>query len=557
MALKVLIADDNTSDRMILRAIVRHLGHEVVEAADGEQAVAMFEAHHPDIILMDVFMPNMDGQQAAWIIKQRVGDDLVPIIFLASLHAADELADCLDAGGDDFLSKPYNRVILQAKIQAFGRMRALHAQVAQQRAHLVREQAVAKSVFDSIVHHGAMHLPNVRYLISPMSIFNGDVMLVARQPSGGLSILLGDFTGHGLPAAIGAMPVSEIFYGMIHKGFALREITLEINRKLKTILPTGLFCCANLVDLNFRNRTIEVWTGGLPDNVLFNRRTGQVQILQSRHLPLGVLSPERFRYDPYFFSMDSDDVLYLWSDGIVETGDAQGQMYGETNLLRHFADTATAQRQRIFDAIVADVQNFASDGERHDDHTLLEVGMLSSADLADEEASIAASAHTEGARDWSFSFALRNQSLAHFDPLPLLVHMLMEVPGLRERFSQIYTLLAELYSNALDHGILRLDSSMKASPQGFAAYYQERSQKMAALQEACIEVKLEHRPQGRGGILHLEIEDSGPGFDHQKASFVARQEGYSGRGLPLIKSLCSDLHYLDRGNRVRAVYHWE
>ncbi len=554
-ALTVLIADDNTSDRMILRAIVKRLGHEVIEAADGQQAVAMFEAHHPDIILMDVFMPNMDGQQAAWIIKQRAGDDLVPIIFLSSLHAADELADCLDAGGDDFLSKPYNRVILQAKIQAFGRMRALHAQVVQQRAHLVREQAVAKSVFDSIVHHGAMHLPNVRYLISPMSIFNGDVMLVARQPSGGLSILLGDFTGHGLPAAIGAMPVSEIFYGMTNKGFALREITAEINRKLKNILPLGIFCCANLIDLNFRNRTIEVWCGGLPDNVIYNRRTRHIHVLRSKHMPLGVLQPERFRYEPYFFSMDADDVLYLWSDGIVETGNSEGEMFGEERLMQVFHDPDT--RDQAFDALVERVASFAADGQRHDDHTLLEVSMLSAADLADEAENLGESGLVSGARDWRFLFELRNQSLANFDPLPLLVHMLMEVPGLRERFSQIYTLLAELYSNALDHGILGLDSTLKGSPEGFASYYQMRVQRLAAVQTAHIEVRMEHRPQGRGGELILEIADSGPGFDHQGASFKAKQQGYSGRGLSLIRSLCTDLTYLGCGNRVRAVYRWE
>ncbi|NNM52993.1 MAG: fused response regulator/phosphatase [Pseudomonadales bacterium] len=552
--LSVLIADDNASDRMILRAIVRRLGHDVIEAEDGQQAVQLFASSRPDIVLMDVFMPNMDGQQAAWIIKQQAGEELVPVIFLTSLTDADQLADCLDAGGDDFLSKPYNRVILQAKIQAFARMRTLHAQVQAQREHLVREQAVAKAVFDSIAHHGALDLPNIRYLISPMSVFNGDVMLVARQPSGGLSIFLGDFTGHGLPAAIGTMPLSEIFYGMTSKGFSLRDIAAEINRKLKSILPVGIFCCANLLDLSFRNRTIEVWTGGMPDNVIFNRRTKEIKRLVSHHLALGVLGPDRFRYDPYFIEMDPDDVVYLWSDGIPETNNMAGEMFGEDRLLEVFS---RVDGQHIFDGIVRSVQSFSGQQQQSDDHTLLEIAMLEEKELPDMDDVAVGTAKNLGASHWRMDFELKDSSLIHFDPLPLLTHMIMEAPGLKRRASQVYTLLAELYSNALDHGVLRLDSGLKRTPDGFAEYYRLRTERLQQLNKAKICFRLAHEPSEVGGVLFIEVEDSGPGFDYQAATFAPHAEGYCGRGLPLVRSLCASFEYRGKGNHVCAEYRWE
>ncbi len=552
--LSVLIADDNASDRMILRAIVRRLGHDVIEAADGQQAIELFDSSRPDIVLMDVFMPNMDGQQAAWIIKQQAGEELVPVIFLTSLTDADQLADCLDAGGDDFLSKPYNRVILQAKIQAFARMRTLHAQVQTQREHLVREQAVAKAVFDSIAHHGALDLPNIRYLISPMSVFNGDVMLVARQPSGGLSLFLGDFTGHGLPAAIGTMPLSEIFYGMTSKGFSLRDIAAEINRKLKSILPVGIFCCANLLDLNFRNRTIEVWTGGMPDNIIFNRRTREIKRLTSRHLALGILGPDRFRYDPYFIEMDADDVVYLWSDGIPETHNMAGEMFGEERMLDVFAH---GDGWQLFDAMVSAVQSFSGQQQQSDDHTLLEIAMLEEKDLPDMDDVSVGAAKNVGASHWRMNFELKDSSLIHFDPLPLLTHMIMEVPGLKRRASQVYTLLAELYSNALDHGVLRLDSGLKRTPDGFAEYYRLRTERLQQLDKATICFRLAHEPTSTGGVLFVEVEDSGPGFNYQSATFAPHADGYCGRGLPLVRSLCASFQYLGQGNHVCAEYRWE
>lgn len=554
--LKILIADDNASDRMILKAILRRQGHEVIEAEDGQQAVEMYDEHHPGLVLMDVFMPNMDGQQAAWIIKQKAGDELVPIIFLTSLSDAESLADCLDAGGDDFLTKPYNKIILKAKIEAFSRMRALHLVVQEQREHLVQEQTVAKAVFDGIAHHGALDSPNIQYLISPMAIFNGDVMLVARQPSGGMTAFLGDFTGHGLPAAIGTMPLAEVFYGMTQKGFALKDIMREINRKMKSILPVGVFCCANVVDLNFRNRTIEVWSGGMPDNVLYNRSSGEIRVLKSKHLALGVLSEERFKYDPYFFEMDADDVLYLWSDGIPESQNSDGDMFGEERMFDVFR--SSEDRSNLFHQIVRRVSDFSGGGPQNDDHTLLEVGML---ELEAEEEQPAAEPHetkvVKGPLDWTFDYELRNQSLADFDPLPLLTHILMEVPGLNQQASKVYTILAELYSNALDHGILRLDSRLKQSASGFAEYYRLKSERLTDLQEASIRFVVSHAPAERGGVLTLVVEDSGPGFDYRSATFAHKTEGLSGRGLPLLMSLCQHFEYQGCGNRVFAEFHWD
>ena len=133
--LKILIADDSNSDRLLLRVIIEKQGHPALLATDGLEAVEAFRNDSPDIILLDALMPNMDGFEAARQIKTASGEDFVPIIFLTSLNEADSLAQCLEAGGDDFLTKPYNSVILQAKINAFSRMRRLYSSISMSRLH--------------------------------------------------------------------------------------------------------------------------------------------------------------------------------------------------------------------------------------------------------------------------------------------------------------------------------------------------------------------------------------------------------------------------------------
>lgn len=155
--LKILVADDTDTDRLILESIVRKEGHNVVSACNGLEAVEVYLAEKPDIVLLDALMPELDGFGAARKIKELAGDELVPIIFLTSLSDTESLVQCLDAGGDDFLSKPYNRIILQAKIKSFNRMREMHStmlaqrnQIVQYNNRLLQEQTVAKHVFDNV-----------------------------------------------------------------------------------------------------------------------------------------------------------------------------------------------------------------------------------------------------------------------------------------------------------------------------------------------------------------------------------------------------------------------
>lgn len=129
----------------------------------------------------------------------------------------------------------------------------------------------------------------------------------------------------------------------------------------------------------------------------------------------------------------------------------------------------------------------------------------------------------------------------------------MEVPGLRPHAGTLFTILSELYSNALEHGLLGLDSGWKRDSEGFTYYYSERNQRLAALTEGSINVSLDHCPNASGGCLILEMEDSGPGFSVRPA---ASGEGYAGRGLALISALADNVTFNGQGNQVRVEFVW-
>ncbi|GAA5316913.1 MAG: two-component system response regulator HsbR [Candidatus Pelagadaptatus aseana] len=562
-SLKVLIADDTDTDRMILESIVKREGHQVVSVCNGVEAVNAYEQERPDIVLMDALMPILDGFGAARQIKALAGEELVPIIFLTSLNDTESLVKCLDAGGDDFLSKPYNRVILQAKIKAFSRMREMNITMQEQRdqialhnSQLLKEQAVAKHVFDNIAHTGCLGASNVNYLLSPLAVFNGDIIVAAMRPSGNMLVLLGDFTGHGLPAAIGAMPLASIFYGMVQKGFSMIDILREINQKLKQILPIGVFCCATIVDMDFSGRQIKVWNGGLPDCYIYRKDSGQVDAVSSTHLPLGVLDDKEFRDDYQTFPMNHGDRFYMWSDGIIESRGPEGGMYGEDRLKAVFEGNQLPAE--VFDEVLKDVQAYIGTDERDDDISMIELEMVPADSLEAQEQEFTKHNSTAGLIEWSLDLELKPSTCKIFDPLPLLLNILVEVPGLRRYSGELYTIMAELYSNTLEHGLLQLDSAWKSTAEGFTRYYTEREERLSKLQDGGISFQLSHQTSANGGRLIIVVQDTGQGFSRdENVDLDTQMFEHSGRGIPLVKSLCETLRYSNNGSRVEAVFSWQ
>ena len=560
-SLKILVADDTDTDRLILETIVRKEGHQVFSAKNGLEAVAIFQQERPDIVLLDALMPEMDGFDAARQIKSLAGDELVPIIFLTSLQDTDSLVHCLDAGGDDFLSKPYNRVILKAKIKSFNRMRNLHStmitqrdQLAQHHQRLLQEQTVAKQVFDNVAHSGCLKASNVRYFLSSLAVFNGDVLVAGIRPNGNMMVLLGDFTGHGLPAAIGAMPLASTFYGMVHKGFSMADVLREINKKLKSILPIGLFCCATMIDFNFRRKRIKVWNGGLPAGMIYRPADGSVTPLRSTHLPLGVLPDKSFKDDVQFYDLDAGDRIFMWSDGIHEARNPDGDMFGEERLLEllhHSREPAT-----VFDEILAGVKNFIGSGEQDDDLSMIEIRMDPPESVVHPNYYYThqqASAKVE----WELRFEVKPTSFKTFDPLPFLLNVLTEEPDLRGFSGSLYTILAELYSNALEHGVLGLSGGLKKSPEGFTEYYALREKLLSETVSGFVHIYFAYSSGIEGGTLTLRVEDSGAGFDYSALQGKAiSTSGYSGRGIGIVEKLCKTVRYYGSGNKVEVVFAW-
>jgi len=161
--MNILVVDDSPTIRAALRSLLERMGHAVVEANDGKEALQMYRKDRPGLVLIDVVMPVMDGYEAARHMRETSAEEWVPIIFLSSKEADQDLNRAIEAGGDDYLVKPVSFVVLNAKIRALQRLESMRAK----QLEMSRDLATANRELEKLSRQdGLTGIANRRYFDS-------------------------------------------------------------------------------------------------------------------------------------------------------------------------------------------------------------------------------------------------------------------------------------------------------------------------------------------------------------------------------------------------------
>ncbi|MFN3586726.1 MAG: SpoIIE family protein phosphatase, partial [Moraxellaceae bacterium] len=268
---------------------------------------------------------------------------------------------------------------------------------------------------------------------------------------------------------------------------------------------------------------------------------GEMGPVPSRHLPLGVLAPAAFRYQPEQLALLPGDCLCLWSDGLVERAAPGGERFGEARLRAVLA----RRPADVVGALVAAVQAFSGEAGAEDDCSLVAITALAASTPPPAPARPA-----QGACSWSWE----GRDLCAADPAAVVMAWLHQWPALQDCLSPLATVVGELCNNALEHGVLGLASHHKCDADGFAGYYAARAARLATLETGWLRIRAEVQAAAGAVRVVLAVQDSGHGFDTE--AWPAGCPPYAGRGLGLLASLCRRVEYLPPGNHAIAEFTW-
>lgn len=347
-ALSVLLVEDEESQAMLIAALLGRYGHTVHLAFSGEQAIEKFRQVKPDLVLMDVIMPGLNGYETTSVIRAE-HHEWVPIIFLSGLSDDTDFLHALKVGGDDFFSKPVDPTKLLAKMNVMGRVHTMQLQLTRYREVQEKEAALASVVMNHYLDK-SQNDPRIEYTIESASpSFCGDAISVMPTPDGGLNVMMLDAMGHGLHAAINLMPAITAFIAMSKKGFALDSIVAEINDKVLEYSIPGNFLAGTFLNLDPAASKLTGWIGGTPKVYLNNG--GEMRAFSSSNLPLGILAASELDFKYMSAPWSENSVLLTCTDGVFESQGAAGENLGEDWVFGVIQEYGNTLSTKIFNQV--------------------------------------------------------------------------------------------------------------------------------------------------------------------------------------------------------------
>ena len=375
--MKLLCVDSEPVYREIISLCAEKESLTVKSVGSYEEAILAFKSYVPDIVTLDVIVKGGSGYDLVQKLKALSGSRFVPMIFLAS-HTADSVMDkCFKAGADDFIPKPFNEVLFNIRLKTHMRHVELMKEMYRKNIALTyyqtmieREHEMAHHVLDHIQTRSEKNSEQVAITRLSAASFNGDLALVKTRSDDARLVFVGDFTGHGLPASIGALPVMQTFFDAVDDLVCINELAVRINRILFSILPDYMFCAGYII-LMTQGGEITYWGGGMP-NAFIRRSDGSVDYLRSNHMPLGILSANEFDADLQSNKLYTGDTLIIVSDGVLELKNYHDEMLGDdqvkTLISNVYAEKSLLKAQQIIENKLAE---YRGESEQLDDITLV------------------------------------------------------------------------------------------------------------------------------------------------------------------------------------------
>lgn len=334
--MRVMVVEQNPVGRQYLGAMLTHDGHKVEEVDDVSKALSLFFTTDPEMVFIHADMGDA-GTFLSHQIKQQTSRHFVPIVFMSPV--ADEFALCkfMEGHADDFIEDSMTPIFFRAKIMSIERNSHLYNDFESSRLKTEQEIKLARHMFDSLIRSRRQDVAQLNSWSWSAGHFSGDMVIYEKNSRGDLWVMLGDFTGHGLAAAVGAIPAADVFFSMVDADQDIGQVASAVNKKLFSMLPTGHFCSTCMLSVEFDKPLITLFNGGLPSMRILSAQGEVLARPQSRNLPLGILSPEEFQPQVETFFPREGESLVLYSDGLTEAINPAGEMFGEERLDRVLA----------------------------------------------------------------------------------------------------------------------------------------------------------------------------------------------------------------------------
>ena len=383
---RILVVDDNDDNRYTLTLYLELEGYTNIETAqDGEEAIARLKAERFDLVLLDLQMPKVDGYQVlAWLKSEAPLRDL-PVIMISALNEMNSVVRCIELGAVDYLLKPFNPVLLKARLGATLEKKRLRDQVDAHLARLEEELEAARRLQMAMVPQ-SFPMPSTDFPVDlyasmePAREVGGDLYDFFMTEDGTLCFLVGDVSGKGMPAALFMARAksliriaTELMRSRHGAAAGPAEIIARVNRELCQDNSDLMFVTLFFAMFAPHSGVLEYCNAG--HNAPYRLNATTVETIEgAKGIILGVRADAA--YETRRLSLAPGETVYVFTDGVTEANNVTEELFSEARLEAVLRAAAGFSACDIVRAVGEAVRGFVGAALPFDDITMMAVRRL-------------------------------------------------------------------------------------------------------------------------------------------------------------------------------------
>lgn len=375
---RIMVVDDTDYNRQLIGHFLNSAGWKnLVFCKDGLEALECYKRQRPDLILLDIAMPGMDGVTVCQTIRQEHKDVRTPILIQTAHIGITERTKAFSAGATDFLSKPLYQSELIARVRIQLENRTLIRQLQTFHDRLEGELSVARQM-----QHGLLPSPvqleklhqdtrlEIASFYKPTNELAGDSWGISRFTDDTYGVFLTDLSGHGVTAAINAFRLHTMINLLGETQSDPGRMMESLNAHLNRDLTAGQFAAMTYAVLDLQASTLRYAMAGMPYGLLHNAETQAMQFLDDSAMPLAITLNTTYKTTEVPFPAGS--LLFLYSDAAIETED-DAEQYVEMEAIRDWIahNQEGVHPAHIIDAFIDNIFGQQRLTRLHDDLTLV------------------------------------------------------------------------------------------------------------------------------------------------------------------------------------------
>jgi len=367
----LLLVDDNPTNLQVLYQTLEATGCKLLVAKNGETALSIAQKASPDLILLDIMMPGIDGFEVCRRLKNDPATANIPVIFLSALTDTKDKVQGLQLGAVDYVSKPFQPDEVIARVNTHLTIHRLKREVEKKKDALENELKVVSDVQRRLLPKNLPEIAGLKLAVHyETSLYaGGDYYDIVKLADNQWGFLVADAEGHSAPAAVMMAMTCALFRSHPVPPTEPGELLFFLNQHLCKVADPS-FVTALYIVYDAGSHRLKIARAGHPPPIIYRSAEKKaVEVDCSGVFPMGV--------DPYEqvpvteAELQPGDRILMYTDGITERFNRNGNTYGEERLLRQVAGSGNPQPQQLLSAIMKDVGDFAGERPADDDQALL------------------------------------------------------------------------------------------------------------------------------------------------------------------------------------------